>query len=71
MLDMFKRILAAFLWIWAGSALDGLVSYATGQSISFGLALGVLIALVVTIDPSHVIWARRQSKPVTQEPARA
>ena len=69
--DMFKRILASFLWIWAGTALDGLVGYATGQSISFGLALGVLIAVVVTIDPRHVIWVRGQSKPVTQEPVRA
>ena len=64
---MYKRILAACLWIWAGSALDGLIGYAIGQSIPFGLALGVVIAVIVTVDPRHVIWNRGQSKPANQE----
>ena len=69
---MYKRVLAAFLWIWAGSALDGLVAYATGQSIAFGLAFGILIAVVVTIDPRHSIWNRGQAKTASnQEPVRA
>ncbi len=71
MRSMVKRIVAALLWIWAGSALDGLVFYATDQSVPIGLALGVLVAAVVTIDPRHVIWDRGQSKAANQEPTPA
>lgn len=53
---MAKRILAAFLWLFAGWIVGALVAFVLGISAFLGPVLGVVSAVVIAVDPRHIIW---------------
>jgi hypothetical protein len=54
--DMKKRILAAFLWFYAGWYLGAIIAEFVHISPLFGPLLGAVAAALVAGDPRHIIW---------------
>jgi len=60
---MKKRILAAFLWFYAGWYGGALLANFTGVSPMLGPILGAAVAAVVVGDPRRIIWKARELAP--------
>ena len=58
---MKKRILATFLWFFAGWYAGAVIAFALGVSPILGPILGVAAAGLIAGDPRGVIWSRRAS----------
>ena len=68
---MKKRILATFLWFYAGWYAGAVIAYALGISPLLGPILGAAAAVLVAGDPRRVIWTagrRARAQTTTQEP---
>jgi hypothetical protein len=53
---MKKRILAGFLWFFAGWYLGAFLAFMVGVPEVVGPILGLTLAALVAGDPRHVIW---------------
>ena len=63
--DMLKRVLAAFLWFYAGWYGGNILADFFGVSLLLGPIIGAAAAALVAGDPRRIIWtARAMSKPV-------
>lgn len=60
---MKKRILATFLWFYAGWYAGAVIAYFVGVSPMLGPILGVAAAALVAGDPRKIIWTRRTTAP--------
>jgi hypothetical protein len=58
---MKKRVLAAFLWFYAGWYAGALVADFLGVSAVLGPILGAAAAAIVVGDPRGLIWKRRSA----------
>ena len=58
---MKKRILATFLWFFAGWYGGAVIAYALDVSAILGPILGVAAAGLIAGDPRGIIWSRRSS----------
>ena len=56
---MKKRVLAAFLWFYAGWYAGALMADFLGVSAVLGPMIGAAVAAVVVGDPRGLIWKRR------------
>ena len=65
MSDMLKRVLAAFLWFYAGWYGGNILTDFLGVSLMLGPIIGAAAAALVAGDPRRIIWtAQAMSKPV-------
>jgi hypothetical protein len=64
LLDMKKRIFAAFLWFYTGWYGGALLADFTGMSPLIGPVIGAVIAALVVGDPRRVIWKARDLAPI-------
>jgi hypothetical protein len=53
---MFKRVLAALLWFYAGWYGGALLADFLGVSLLLGPIIGAAVAALVAGDPRHLIW---------------
>ena len=60
---MKKRILAAFLWFYAGWYGGALLANFTGVNPVLGPILGAAVAALVVGDPRRIIWKAREHAP--------
>ena len=60
---MKKRILATFLWFFAGWYAGAVIAFALGVSPILGPILGVAAAGLIAGDPRGIIWTRRETAP--------
>jgi hypothetical protein len=58
---MKKRILATFLWFFAGWYAGAVIAFALGVSPILGPILGVAAAGLIAGDPRGIIWSNRAS----------
>ena len=68
---MKKRILATFLWFYAGWYAGAILAEFLGVSQLLGPIIGMAAAALVAGDPRRIIWASRPAVPATtvgQEP---
>jgi hypothetical protein len=63
---MFKRWIAAALWLYAGWWAGNFISDATGVSFLLGPAIGIGLAVLIAGDPFHVVWPRPVRQTATQ-----
>ena len=54
--DMKKRILAAFLWFYAGWYAGAIIAEFVHVSPLLGPLIGAVAAALVAGDPRHIIW---------------
>jgi len=66
---MKKRILAAFLWFYAGWYGGALLADFIGISPMLGPIVGAAAAALIVGDPRHLIWTARSLRPVESERA--
>jgi hypothetical protein len=66
---MTKRILAAFLWFYAGWYGGALIAEFVGVSPLLGPILGAAAAGLIVGDPRRMIWTSRPASPVSAPPA--
>jgi hypothetical protein len=65
MSDMLKRVLAAFLWFYAGWYGGNILADFLGVSLMLGPIIGAAAAALVAGDPRRIIWtAQAMSKTV-------
>jgi hypothetical protein len=70
MSDMLKRVLAAFLWFYAGWYGGNILADFLGVSLMLGPIIGAAAAALVAGDPRRIIWtAQAMSKPVPRTTA--
>ena len=62
---MKKRILATFLWFFAGWYAGAVIAFALGVSPILGPILGVAAAGLIAGDPRGIIWSNRASASTT------
>jgi hypothetical protein len=67
---MKKRVLAAFLWFYAGWYAGALLADFTGVSAILGPILGAAAAAIVVGDPRGLIWKRQPAASTTTTPER-
>ena len=60
---MKKRILAAFLWFYAGWYGGALLADFIGVSPLLGPVIGAVTAALIVGDPRHLIWKARSLAP--------
>lgn len=60
---MKKRILAAFLWFYAGWYAGAIIADFVGVSPFLGPMIGAVAAALVVGDPRGIIWKRRSQSP--------
>jgi hypothetical protein len=61
---MLKRVLAAFLWFYAGWYGGNILADFAGVSLLLGPVIGAAAAALVAGDPRRIIWtARAMSNP--------
>jgi hypothetical protein len=68
---MKKRILATFLWFYAGWYAGAILAEFLGVSQLLGPIIGMAAAALIAGDPRRIIWASRPAAPATavgQEP---
>ncbi len=68
---MKKRILATFLWFFAGWYAGAFLAYALDVNPVLGPILGMAAAVLVAADPRRVIWTAARRAPastISQEP---
>jgi hypothetical protein len=68
---MKKRILATFLWFYAGWYAGAILAEFLGVSQLLGPIIGMAAAALVAGDPRRIIWVSRPAAPATtvgQEP---
>lgn len=74
---MKKRVLAVFLWFYAGWYAGAILAEFTGVSELIGPVLGAATAALFVGDPRGIIWGRRvrvptgTSAPATSRPSEA
>ena len=68
---MKKRILAAFLWFYAGWYVGAILAEAFGVSPLLGPVIGTAAAALIAVDPRRIIWTARQTAPATTATASA
>ena len=56
---MKKRVLATFLWFFAGWYAGAVIAYALDVSAILGPILGVAAAGLIAGDPRGIIWSHR------------
>jgi hypothetical protein len=66
---MKKRILATFLWFFAGWYAGAVIAYALDVSAILGPILGVAAAGLIAGDPRGIIWSHRPSTAPTATPS--
>jgi hypothetical protein len=66
---MKKRILATFLWFFAGWYAGAVIAYALDVSAILGPILGVAAAGLIAGDPRGIIWSQRPSTAPTATPS--
>jgi hypothetical protein len=69
---MKKRILAAFLWFYAGWYVGAVIAFAVGVSPMLGPIIGAAAAALFVGDPRRIIWAAKAAPEAAgsqQEPA--
>jgi len=62
---MKKRVLATFLWFFAGWYAGAVIAFALGVSPILGPILGVAAAGLIAGDPRGIIWSNRSSVSTT------
>jgi hypothetical protein len=62
-----KRVLAAFLWLWAGWYMGAILAHFLGLSPALGPVLGIAAAALIAGDPRGIIWTQRVSAPSLHE----
>ena len=67
---MKKRILAAFLWFYAGWYAGAIIADFVGVSPFLGPLIGAVAAALVVGDPRGIIWSRRSRTAPSSEVAR-
>lgn len=67
---MTKRILAAFLWFYAGWYAGALIAEFVGVSPLLGPIIGAAAAGLIVGDPRRVIWTARAPRPASAPEAR-
>jgi hypothetical protein len=60
---MAKRILAAFLWFYAGWYGGNLIADFLGLSLVLGPLIGAAAAFLIVGDPRRLIWSARSIAP--------
>jgi hypothetical protein len=60
---MAKRILAAFLWFYAGWYGGNLLADFLGLSLVLGPIIGAALALLIVGDPRRIIWSAKSMAP--------
>lgn len=65
---MKKRILAAFLWFYAGWYAGAMLADVIGISPLFGPLLGAAAAALIVGDPRQIIWTRPQTSSPASPP---
>ena len=60
---MTKRIVAAFLWFYAGWYAGALIAEFLGVSALLGPIIGAAAAGLIVGDPRRLIWAARAERP--------
>jgi hypothetical protein len=63
---MKKRIAAAVLWFFTGWFVGSFGAFALGLTPALGPIVATVAALIIAVDPRHLIWA----KPATATVAR-
>ena len=67
---MNKRNLASVLWLAAGWSGGGLLTYALGLPDALAIVPGIVMAIVVRVDPGGFMWGRtgagRRIVPINQ-----
>ena len=66
---MKKRVLAAFLWFYAGWYAGAILSDFLGVSPFLGPIIGAAAAAVVVGDPRRIIWTKHQHASTSAESA--
>ncbi len=66
---MKRRVLAAFLWFYAGWYLGAYLSEVLGVSPFLGPIIGAAAAALVVGDPRRIIWTKGQAKQPAPEVA--
>ena len=66
---MKKRVLATFLWFFAGWYAGAVIAFALGVSPILGPILGVAAAGLIAGDPRGIIWSTRSSAPTASAAA--
>ena len=62
---MRKRLIATVLWFSVGWYAGATFAFFVGVSALLAPVVGVTAAVLVGVDPRHVIWHRRTEKPAT------
>ena len=60
---MAKRILAAFLWFYAGWYGGAMLAELLGVSSVLGVIIGAAAAVLIVGDPRGMIWGTRAQRP--------
>jgi hypothetical protein len=55
---MNKRILATFLWFNVGWAAGAMATFFLGLPEGLNIALAIILAAVIWLDPTHVLWTQ-------------
>jgi hypothetical protein len=55
-----KRVIAAFLWLWAGWYVGAILAHFLGLSPALGPVIGAAAAALIAGDPRGIIWTRRE-----------
>ena len=66
---MTKRVVAAFLWFYAGWYAGAMIAGFLGINPVFGPILGAAAAGLIVADPSRIIWSRPESRAMETAPA--
>jgi hypothetical protein len=64
---MKKRIVAAFLWFYAGWYGGALLADFIGVSPLLGPIIGAAVAALIVGDPRRIIWTARTVSPAASE----
>ena len=65
-----RRVVAAFLWFYAGWYIGAAIAYFLGLPDAFGVIMGTAAAALMAGDPRRLIWRIRTSS-ASSGPARA
>jgi hypothetical protein len=64
---MKRRVLAAFLWFYAGWYLGSYLAEMFGVTPLLGPIIGAALAAIVVGDPRRIIWTERSASEPTHE----
>ena len=67
---MKKRVVTSVLWLYAGWYVGAMTAFLVGLSPVLGPIVGISAAVLIAIDPRHVLWSQPLSAPAVA-PTRA